>query len=145
MVLGMMEFSSSSVPMGHQIPISRSAPMIRPLYLVDVGDASAFSRHIQLPVVGPQLTLDGEEQDLQVPLLLKPAEKRWQHHPAFLLGGPVLFSSSAQPVPGRQTAAMFQTLFCPLHLAPLLQSILDPELLGILYKALCTPTLSPKI
>lgn len=42
-------------------------------YLVDVGDELSLTGHVHLLVVGPHLTLDGEEEDLQVPLLREPA------------------------------------------------------------------------
>lgn len=40
--------------------------------LVDVGDEPAFSRGVDLLVVGPQFALDGEKQHLQVPFLCEP-------------------------------------------------------------------------
>lgn len=43
--------------------------------LVDVRDEPAFAWCVDFLVVGPQLTLDGEEQHLQVPFLCEPAEE----------------------------------------------------------------------
>jgi len=42
-------------------------------YLVDVGDELSFSRSVNLLVVGSHLALDGEQKNLQVPLLCEPA------------------------------------------------------------------------
>ena len=41
-------------------------------YLVDVRDELALPGRVDLLVVGPHLALDGEQQDLQVPLLCEP-------------------------------------------------------------------------
>lgn len=40
--------------------------------LVDVRDEPALTGRVDLLVVGPQLALDGEEQDFQVPFLGEP-------------------------------------------------------------------------
>ena len=45
-------------------------------HLVDVRDELSFMRHIWLLVVGSELALDGEEEHLQVALLLKPAQEK---------------------------------------------------------------------
>lgn len=42
------------------------------VHLVDVRDEPALAGRIDLLIVGPQLALDGEEQNFQVPLLGEP-------------------------------------------------------------------------
>lgn len=46
-------------------------------YLVDVRDELPFPGGEDLLVVGSHLTLDGEEENLQVPLLCKPEQRRF--------------------------------------------------------------------
>ena len=50
----------------------RPTRSLLPAHLIDVRDAPPFARHVEFAVGRPQLTLDGEEQYLQVPLLLEP-------------------------------------------------------------------------
>lgn len=46
-----------------------------PGHLVDVGDQDSFLGGVDPLIVGPHATLDGEEQNLEVSLLLEPAAK----------------------------------------------------------------------
>lgn len=43
---------------------------------VDIGDQDSLFRRVNPLVVGPHTTLDGEQQHLQVSLLLEPERKR---------------------------------------------------------------------
>lgn len=47
------------------------------VHLVDVRDEPALARRVDLLIVGPQLALDGEKQNFQVPLLGEPEAGGW--------------------------------------------------------------------
>jgi len=49
--------------------------------LVDVRDELALAGRVHLLVVGPHFALDGEEQNLQVPLLCEPAGNKQMYTP----------------------------------------------------------------